>query len=48
MTEVVQDGVDRGKELGAEGYEQVLQGFDYAKKCFEDGRSRIEQLIKTA
>jgi gas vesicle protein len=47
MTQVVTDGVDRGKKLGAEGYEQVLQGFDNAKKCVEDGRSRIEQLIKT-
>jgi gas vesicle protein len=44
MTQVVTDGVDRGKKLGAEGYEQVLQGFDNAKKCVEDGRSRIEQL----
>jgi gas vesicle protein len=48
MTEVVKDGVDRGKKLGAEGYEQVLQGFDNAKKCVEDGRTRIENLIKTA
>ena len=47
MTEVVKDGVDRGKKLGAEGYAQVLQGFDNAKKCVEDGRARIEQLIKT-
>jgi gas vesicle protein len=48
MTEVVKDGVDRGKKLGAEGYEQALQVFDSAKKCVEDGKSRIEQLIKTA
>jgi gas vesicle protein len=48
MTEVVKDGIDRGKKLGAEGYEQVLQGFDNAKKCVEDGKSRIENLIKTA
>ena len=48
MTYVVKDGIDRGKKLGAEGYEQVLQTFDSAKKCVEDGRSRIEQLIKTA
>jgi gas vesicle protein len=47
MTQVVTDGVDRGKKLGAEGYEQVLQGLDNAKKCVEDGRSRIEHLIKT-
>ena len=48
MTEVVKDGVDRGKKLSAEGYENVLQAFDNAKKCVEDGRSRIQQLIKTA
>jgi gas vesicle protein len=47
MTEIVKDGVDRGKKLGAESYEQVLRGFDNAKKCVEDGRNRIEQLIKT-
>ncbi len=47
MTEVVKDGVDRGKKLGAEGYQQVLQGFDNAKKCVEDGRSRFEELIKS-
>ena len=48
LSQVVKDGVDRGKKLSAEGYEQVLQGFDNAKKCVEDGRSRLEQLIKTA
>jgi len=48
MTEVVRDGVDRGKKLSADGYEKVLQGFDTARQCVEEGRSRIEQLIKTA
>jgi gas vesicle protein len=48
MAEAVKDGVDRGKKLGAEGYEQVLQGFDSAKKCVEDGKSRFEQMIKTS
>jgi hypothetical protein len=48
MAEVVKDAVDRGKKLGAEGYDHVLQGFDNAKKCVEDGRTRFEQLIKTA
>ena len=48
MAEVVRDAVDRSKKLGAEGYENVLRGFDNAKKCVEDGRSRLEQLIKTA
>lgn len=48
VTDVVQDGVERGKKLGAEGYEQVLQSFDNAKMCVEDGKRRIELLIKTA
>jgi len=48
ITELVKDGVNSGKKLGAEGYEQVLQGFDNAKKCVEDGKSRIEHLIRTA
>jgi gas vesicle protein len=48
MAEIVKDGVDRGRRLGTEGYEQALQGFDNAKRCVEDGRTRLEQLIKTA
>jgi gas vesicle protein len=46
MTEVVKDGVDRGKKLGANGHERILQGFDNASKCVEDGKNRFEQLIK--
>ena len=46
MTEIVQDGVGRGKKIGEEGYEQLLQAFDSAKECVEDGRSRIERLLK--
>lgn len=48
VTDVVNDGVERGKKLGAEGYEQVLQSFDNAMMCVEDGKRRIELLIKTA
>jgi gas vesicle protein len=48
IMEVVKDGVDRGKKLSAEGYEQVLQGFNNAKNCVEEGRNRFEQLIKTS
>ena len=48
ITELVKHGVNGGKKLGAEGYEQVLQGFDSARKCVEEGKSRIERLIKTA
>jgi gas vesicle protein len=48
ITGVVKDGVDRGKKLGADGYEQVLQGFDNAKKHLEEGKRRLERLIQTA
>jgi gas vesicle protein len=48
MTEIVKDGVARGKTLGAGGYEQVLQHFDSMKDCVEDGRSRLERLINSA
>jgi hypothetical protein len=48
MAEVAKDGVDRGRKLSAEGYEHVVQGFDNMKKCVDDGRSRLERLIKTA
>lgn len=48
ITELVKDGVNCGRKLGAEGYEQVLQGFDNAKKSVEDGKSRLEHLIRTA
>ena len=48
FTDLVKDGIDSGKKLGADGYEQVIQGFDNAKKCVEEGKMRIEQIIKTA
>jgi len=47
MTEVVKDGVDRGTRLGADGYDQVIKGFDNAMKCVEEGKARFEQLVKT-
>ena len=48
VTEFIKDGIDSGKKLGTDGYQQVLQGFDNAKKCVEDGKMRIEHIIKTA
>ena len=48
VSEVVKDGVQRGKSLGSEGYEKVLQGFDNAKQLVEAGRIRIEHLIKSS
>ena len=48
ISEVVKDGVERGKKLGSESYQKVLQSFDNARQCVEDGRSRIELLIGTS
>ena len=48
VSDVIKDSVERGKKAGAESYDLVLQGFDNVKQYVEDGRSRIEQLIKTA
>jgi gas vesicle protein len=46
IAEAVKDGADRGKKLGAEGYAKVLQAFDGAKKSVDDGRIRMETMIK--
>ena len=48
LSEVVRVGVAHGKKLGSESYEKILQGFDHAKQCVEDGRARIELLIRTS
>jgi len=48
VSDVIKDSVERGKKVGTESYDLVLQGFDNVKQYVEDGRSRIEQLIKTA
>ena len=48
LSEVVKDGVASGKKLGAESYEKILKGFDNAKQCVEEGRSRIELLMRTS
>jgi gas vesicle protein len=48
LSEVVRDGVARGKMLGSESYEKILQSFDDAKHCVEDGRDRIELLLRTS
>ena len=44
--EVVQDGVDHGRKLGADGYEKALQGLDNVKKRVEEGQARLETLVK--
>jgi gas vesicle protein len=45
MAVAVQDGVDQGKKLGAEGHARVLQGFDNMKQSVEEGKARVEHLI---
>jgi len=48
VTEVVQDGMDQGKRLSSQGYEKLLKGFDVAIQCVDDGKSRVERMIKSA
>ena len=45
ISEVVKGQVERGKKLGSESCQKVLQSFDNAEQCVEEGRSRIELLI---
>jgi gas vesicle protein len=45
MAVAVQDGVDQGKKLGAEGHARVLQGFDNMKQSVEEGKARVEHMI---
>ena len=40
--------LDAGKKFSTESYEQVLDVFDNAKKVVEDGKSRLQKMIKTA
>jgi gas vesicle protein len=47
VTDVVQNGMDQGKKLSSQGYEKVLKGFDGAIQCVDDGKSRVERLIKS-
>jgi hypothetical protein len=46
MTEVIQDGVNRGKKLSADGYEQVLQGLRQRQEVCVDERTEgaLEQI----
>ena len=47
VTDVVQNGIDQGKRLSTQGYDKVLKGFDGAIQCVDDGKSRVERLIKS-
>ena len=44
----VKEGVNKGKQFGSQGYAQVLEVFDNARKYVEDGKSRLEKMIRTA
>lgn len=44
----VKDGLNAGRKLSVEGYEQVMDVFDNAKKVVEDGKNRLQRMIKTA
>ena len=48
VTDVIQNGMDQGKKLSSQGYEKVLKGFDGAIQCVDDGKSRVERLIKSS
>lgn len=48
VTDVVQDGIDQGKRLSTQGYEKVLKGFDGAIQYVDEGKGRIEKMIKSA
>jgi len=44
----VKDGLAAGKTFSAEKYEQVLDVFDNAKKVVDEGKNRLQRMIKTA
>jgi len=48
VSDVVQGGIDQGRKLSSEGYEKVLKGFDSAIRSVDEGKSRVERLIKNA
>jgi gas vesicle protein len=45
VTEVIEDGVGRGRKVTVVGRERVLGAFDQAKDYVEHGKSRIERLL---
>src|SRR5437870_2633727 len=48
VREQVTDWVDVGKKFSTESYEQVMEVFDNAKKVVEDGKTKLQRMIKTA
>ena len=48
VTEVVQSGIDQGKKLSSQGYEKIIHGFDGAIQVVDEGKNRVERLIRSA
>jgi gas vesicle protein len=46
VTEGIKDRVDRGKKFGAEACAQVLQSFDSVKESVDEGKARVETMLK--
>ena len=44
----VKDGINAGKSLSTETYDQVMDVFDSARKAVEDGKNKLQRMIKTA
>ena len=44
----VKDGIHAGKTFSNETYGQVMDVFDSAKKAVEDGKNKLQKMIKTA
>ena len=45
VTDVIEDGVGRGRKVTVAGRERVLGAFEEAKDYVEHGKSRIERLL---
>jgi gas vesicle protein len=48
ISDAVKEGLDRGKQISAQGYDQVMEVFDNAKKYVEDGRTRLDKIMRSA
>jgi len=48
VSDVVQNGMDQGRKLSADGCEKVLKGFDTAIQRVDEGKSRVERLMKSS
>ena len=47
ISRTVKDGLNAGRKFGTESYGQIMEGFDNAKKAVEDGKNRLQRVIKT-